>query len=215
MYTCSICGARVKTRQGLAGHHRFRHEDKGYPSNYRPVEKDPGQQPATSDEVLELRKLVESLTKQVGQQSAAARDALNALSSMQPIGGRLDRIEDEIRQIKQRGESTERKLDQFLGALAKAQEDQRRAASDAATAEAWAGVRAAMAELVVDSEAYLDEARRAGAGDQVAKLKEFSQLILAELRQQTTRPGSPKVKKPERPNADPWLRNTPMHRADP
>ena len=36
MYTCDVCGANTKTRQGLAGHYRFRHEGVGYASNYRP-----------------------------------------------------------------------------------------------------------------------------------------------------------------------------------
>ena len=36
MYACVICGASVRTRQGLAGHHRFRHEGTRFESNYRP-----------------------------------------------------------------------------------------------------------------------------------------------------------------------------------
>ena len=63
MYTCTICDATVKTRQGLAGHHRFRHEGKGYVSNYRPVEKDPGEQPATVQQVVELQEAVKSLDR--------------------------------------------------------------------------------------------------------------------------------------------------------
>ena len=36
MYTCDVCGANTKTRQGLAGHYRFRHQGVGFTSNYRP-----------------------------------------------------------------------------------------------------------------------------------------------------------------------------------
>ena len=36
MYMCNVCGANTKTRQGLAGHYRFRHEGVGFTSNYRP-----------------------------------------------------------------------------------------------------------------------------------------------------------------------------------
>ena len=36
MYTCDTCGANTKTRQGLAGHYRFRHQGVGFTSNYRP-----------------------------------------------------------------------------------------------------------------------------------------------------------------------------------
>lgn len=37
-YTCDLCDTRVKTRQGLAGHIRFRHAGMGPPTNYRPSE---------------------------------------------------------------------------------------------------------------------------------------------------------------------------------
>ena len=36
MYSCSTCPAQTKTRQGLAGHYRFRHDGIGYVSNARP-----------------------------------------------------------------------------------------------------------------------------------------------------------------------------------
>ncbi len=36
MYPCSLCPAKTKTRQGLAGHYRFRHDGIGYVSNDRP-----------------------------------------------------------------------------------------------------------------------------------------------------------------------------------
>jgi len=35
-HVCPVCGAAMKTRQGLSGHCRFRHGGQGYASNYRP-----------------------------------------------------------------------------------------------------------------------------------------------------------------------------------
>ena len=207
MYTCSICNAQVKTRQGLAGHHRFRHEGKGYPSNYRPVEKDPAQQPPTQKQVLKLQKAVESIERLattmqvrlrgmeelVRQEGAKIESGLAAL-----LTGRLDDIEDGVRQIKQRGQSTEFKLDQFLDALSTSQETERRVSREAATAEVRAGLGTAIANLKAEVDLYVAEKdQRTGWGN----------LGVGG--------NADEVKEPERPNADPWLRNTPKHGAGP
>ena len=36
MYSCETCGARLRTRQGLGGHIRFRHPEVDAPANHRP-----------------------------------------------------------------------------------------------------------------------------------------------------------------------------------
>ena len=212
MYTCSTCNAQVKTRQGLAGHHRFRHEGKGYPSNYRPPPKDPTDQPATSGQLVELQETVAELVRLVGaigvrldgveeqvskvrQQDMTIEGHLRAMQlAMQPIAERLDRTEDEVGQIKQRGQSTEETLDQLLqveAAATVAQEEQRRAAKEAETAEkeaetaeAWAKLWAEMAE----KEAGTAEAW-AKLWAEMAKLREGAESFLDAMRRRADERG--------------------------
>ena len=255
MYTCSTCNAQVKTRQGLAGHHRFRHEGKGYPSNYRPPPKDPTDQPATSGQLVELQETVAELVRLVGaigvrldgveeqvskvrQQDMTIEGHLRAMQlAMQPIAERLDRTEDEVGQIKQRGQSTEETLDQLLqveAAATVAQEEQRRAAKEAETAEAWAKLWAEMAEKEAETaeawaklwaemaklregaESFLDAMRRrADERGQMAALKKGLEMYLAELRGQSTVVSSLDVAADSEPNHDIRRLWTPMHEPDP
>ena len=138
---------------------------------------------------------------------------------MQPIVGRLDRIEDEVARIKQHGQSTEEKLDQLLKVqadAAAAQETQRRAAKEAETAKVWAELRAEMAQLEKDTEALLEVMqRRADERGQMAALKKGLEMYLAELRGQSTVVSSPDVAPDSEPNHAIRRLWTPMHEPDP
>ena len=60
MYPCSLCPAQTKTRQGLAGHYRFRHDGIGYVSNDRPGRTD------LRESLVEMDRRLEDLEGDVG-----------------------------------------------------------------------------------------------------------------------------------------------------
>lgn len=99
MYTCGICSASVKTRQGLAGHHRFRHEGKGYKSNYRPRAIDPAEQPVTHQEFDALKKTVDTM-----------------LVCVMSVASQLKRIESKVTRVEEGQAGTPNKLDALLKA---------------------------------------------------------------------------------------------------